>query len=36
MEEVKEYKYLDFIISNKGREHIKKLRRKSMLTVRKV
>jgi len=33
-----EYKYLGFTISNKGRyeEHIKELRRKSLLTVRKV
>jgi len=37
IEEVQE-KYLNFIISNKGkyREHIKELRRKGLLAVRKV
>jgi len=35
---LRKFKYLDFIISNKGkyREHIKELRKKSILAARKV
>jgi len=38
IEEVQEFKYLGFVISNKGKykEHIKELSRKSRMTAKKV